>query len=339
MGEGTFNGQPSFAPNSTSKPAWVNPSLTGPDLYIALQYRFARAATWRYKPFILNGSIGMLQLENELNEAFLAAVAGDRPFSVHWADWRFLTNLLAALRQAVLDEIPPASGFEVSLTTNLHTDVPESAHRLLNLTGFYVDAAKMWAPIVNGLLSIDAYPNMYVATLNVSHQVVDRVKVVQAIVAASSSGDPSRVFVMETGYPVDVTDATTATNTTTATTPAPSVFDFSEDNQAQYVQRVREDLEAAGAAGMLYFKMVRSPGMTPPPGGYTSGDISLFKAIQAYTEAGEDVGVLVEWLLQPGSLEEALTRAAYLVRRPSAGGWGLVRQDGSARPALWALSP
>jgi hypothetical protein len=75
----------------TGNPA--DPNLIGVDLYLAYQYRFARAAVKRYK------SVTKLwQIENELNEAFLACLAGQRYLNLSsanvWKQMDFLTTLL-----------------------------------------------------------------------------------------------------------------------------------------------------------------------------------------------------------------------------------------------------
>lgn len=129
VSEGTTNGLPTY------KGEVADPNVIGADLYLAYQYRFARAAVNRYKKYCY-----LYQIENELNEAWLAGFAGQRRLDLggYWRNTTFTTQLLSVLNSAVKDEQP-----EAWTTTNLHTDIPEFVHQALSLPGYFVDAAKV----------------------------------------------------------------------------------------------------------------------------------------------------------------------------------------------------
>jgi len=122
------------------------------------------------------------------------SLVGQRRFSLmgHWRSWDFLTTLLRTLRMAVKDEQPTAQ-----TTMNFHTDVSKTFHTLMLLKGHYEEAIADWAQYMD-IISIDAYPNMYVShPINVQ-LIVDRIHKIQNIAAAK--GKP--IIVMETGYPM-----------------------------------------------------------------------------------------------------------------------------------------
>lgn len=171
VGEGTHYGLPKY--NGTL----ADPGVIGMDLYLAYQYRFTRAVAHRYR----KRGVQLFQIENELNEALLAGVYGQRLMTKPWGNWTFLTELLATLRQAVKDEDP-----SLQVTMNFHTDVPKIAHTLLHLPGFYLDAVRDWAPLLD-VISYDAYPNMYVASPSLGHLVGRRLEATPRSTAACST--------------------------------------------------------------------------------------------------------------------------------------------------------
>ena len=317
IGEGTFYGLPKY------KGQYADPAVIGNELYLAYQYRFARAAVHRYKDVI-----SLWQIENELNEAFLSTFFGQRlnllvPLSP-WANWTFLTTLLTTLRDAVKDE--DKSGKSV-VTMNFHTDVPLFFHEqiafLTSVNGFYLNAVKQWHHLLD-VISIDAYPNMYAASPIGAANVSQRVSAVLSTLKYVGDGSKS-CFVMETGYPTDA-----VTNDSN-----PSALNFSQAAQAVYASEVIDSVHQVGGVGLFYFKFVPTPGMTPPPGGYTTEDASLFEAVQRFLWSNNETQLL-EWLLQPADLIEVVERAAYFVRQPHIG-WGTMNEDGSPRPSYAAL--
>lgn len=305
LSEGTHYGLPRY--NGT----YADPSVIGVPLYLAYQYRFCRAAVHRYKA----RGVHMYQIENELNEAFLSGFMGQRLIAGIWGNWTFLTELLQTLRDAVKDEDPTAK-----VTMNFHTDIPEVIHATLHLPGFYLDAVRSWSSLLD-VISIDAYPNMFVATPLGSGNVSQRVAATLAAV-----NHTQEVFVMESGYPVNADNNTNA----------PLVFNFSLASQAQYAADCVREVQAAGGSGFFYFKFTPTPGMQPPPGGYTAEDNSMFAAIRNFMWSNDEA-VLIEWLLEPGSLTEVLTRASYFMGEPDRAGWGVFDENGSERPIFDAL--
>ena len=307
VSEGTHYGLPRY------QDSYADPSIIGVDLYFAYQYRFCRAAVHRYKHVV-----HLWQIENELNEALLAGVDGQRIFNFLWGNWTFLTDLLVLLRDAVKEEDPTAL-----LTMNFHTDVPEVVHDVLHLPGFYVSAIQDWAQYLD-IIAIDAYPNMFVATPLGSSNVSDRVSA--ALQAVNHTKD---CFVMETGYPV--VEASVSANAST-----PSIFNYSFASQELYISNVVQDVFRVGGSGLFYFKFTASPGMQPPPGGYTAKDVSFFDEIRNILWTNNVTG-LIDWLLEPGDFMEVLERASFFLSEPDKAGWGVFNMDGSPRPAVDAL--
>ena len=227
----------------------------------------------------------------------------------HWRSWDFLTLLLRTLRMAVKDEQPSAQ-----TTMNFHTDVSKTFHTLMFLKGHYEQAVADWAQHMD-IISIDAYPNMYVShPLNVQI-IVDRIKKIQAIPAAQ--GKP--IIVMETGYPM-----------TNSSTPAiDPVLDFSEANGAEYILQSTKAIAEAGAQGLIYFKLDFSMGIQPPPGGFTQQDVEAMKMIsKLYMD--EHAADLIKWLFQSGNIEYLQKRMPALLAGIEKG-WGLLNYNGTAQ--------
>jgi hypothetical protein len=131
VGEGTVFGLPRFEND------FFDPNVVGTSTYLAYVYRASRATVARYK-----SHVHMWQIENELNEAWLESILGQRRFQFTksvWRDWQFLTQLLVTLKAAVKDEEATAL-----VTTNLHTDVAKWVHEVLFLKGYFEEAASLW---------------------------------------------------------------------------------------------------------------------------------------------------------------------------------------------------
>jgi hypothetical protein len=307
LSEGTHFGLPHYSGT------YADPSVIGISLYLAYQYRFCRAAVHRYKSM----GVKLYQIENELNEALLSGFDGQRLVSFVWGNWTFLTELLSVLRDAVKDEDATAL-----VTTNLHTDVPLVVHQLLDLPGYYLSALANWSHLLD-VISLDAYPNMLVASPIGFTNVSDRVAAAMSVVAGTNKS----VFIMETGYPV---------NADNNTHNVPSVFNFTVDAQAAYAAGVVKAVRDAGGTGVLYFKFTESLGMQAPPGGYTAEDASFFHELQQFLWTNS-IESIIAWILEPGSLEELLTRASFFMSQPDKNGWGAFRLDGTPRPIVAAL--
>jgi hypothetical protein len=335
--EGTVFGLPRYG----TAGGYADPGTIGMDSYLAYQYRWVRASVHHYNT-VRKFNLTLFQIENELNEAFLEGLIGQRVLSAPWANWTFLTTLLSTLRDAVKDEEPTAR-----VTTNLHTDVPESVHSLLELPGYFEDAARDWAPYVD-VMSLDAYPNMLAAWPVEGSIVGERLTAVLAALRNASSSlpactgsSPSKcavdAFVMETGYPVNHDNASTFPQNSTA---LPAALAFSYANQATYVQQAALSVLRAGGIGFFYFDMTPSQGLLPPSNGYSAGDAGMVSELSAVMWGNQTLGDLITWMLDPPShLWEVLANGAVLLARPDRDhGWGLVDQTGAYRPALEALA-
>lgn len=307
LGE-AFEGTSSGLPSLNGKPA--GPEALGEGPYLAASYRFARACVRRYK-----GVVRAWQVENELNEAYLESLGGIRPAGP-WGNWTFVTEALRTLADAVRDEDAGAL-----VTTNLHSEVPEAAHKALGLPGFYLDAAAEWAPMLD-FVSLDAYPCDFNPDVTARPAVVGQR--VAAIKAALPAG--ARVVVMETGY------SALAPGTTSSGFP---VFDYSEANQAAFVRAAYASVVAAGGDGFLYFNVAAERGQVAPGGAYTAADAAAFEAALQVVDSF-NVSAGIDWLLGKHALQE-LPRVAEIAAG-SGDGFGVLREDFSRRPAFEALA-
>lgn len=342
--EGTVSGLPHFvddsvaadeqftneSTNTAATIAFVEPCVVGREAYLAHAYRWVRAVTRRYVPVIqrhcmraASGTSSIIfQIENELNEAGLATIYGQRSFCPMFFNFSFLTETLSVLRQAVKDDAP-----FVDVTQNLHTDVPESFHRALNLPGFFTDAARAWDSLID-IWSIDAYPNMLVAWPVQGFVVGNRIRNLTAAIANVSK----RVFVMETGYP--------ALNPAAQPQPPTGarVLNFSEANQAAYASQAVMSVAAAGGVGLFFFQATQSAGMMPPPGGYRAADVAMFREARDFLQQ-QNVTQLVDWLLQPGNLDEVIQRAPlFALRADNQNGWAIFDEQRRPKPVFHALA-
>jgi hypothetical protein len=139
VGEGTVQGLPLISKHGDV----FDPNVVGKQTYLAYIYRAARAVVARYKH-----RITVWQIENELNQAWLAMFAGQRRLQFLasiWADFDFLTDLLKTLKLAVVDEQPSGKVFQ-----NVATDPPAWLADILFLkNSFYTDAIKHWYPFLD----------------------------------------------------------------------------------------------------------------------------------------------------------------------------------------------
>lgn len=105
--------------------------------------------------------------------------------------------------------------------------------------------------------------------------------------------------------------------------------------QAQFVSAAYTAVVAAGGDGFLYFACAAMPGQAPPAGGYTEADAAAMEAAQQVVEY-LNLTAGLDWLLGKHSLQE-LPRVAQIASA-SGSGFGLLRADFSARPALATLA-
>ena len=77
------------------------------------------------------------------------------------------------------------------------------------------------------------------------------------------------------------------------------------------------------------------PGITPPDGGYTNKDVEAMEMLgKLYKDS--DAYALLLWLLQDATLDEIQNRLPKILEGVMQG-WGLMRMDGTRRPAVEAL--
>ena len=120
---------------------------------------------------------------------------------------------------------------------------------MLGLKGFYTQAAAAWDPLVE-VWSIDAYPNMIIASPMRPGKIAERILNVSAV-----TDHMKDVFVMETGYPRLDVNVTPLPPTTPSNW---SVLDFSPANQARYSELAIENVLSARGAGIFFFHFEKS---------------------------------------------------------------------------------
>lgn len=289
----------------------ATPDNLGKDYYLGCLYRHVRAVVRRYKD-----RVHYWQIEGELNEAPLAVLFGVREDSA-WKDEEFLTALIKTLRKAVKEEDNSAE-----ITTSFHTDIHPNIHHDFRpstsltgseLTGPYdwTEWLTRWAPDLD-IIAIGGYPNYYLADPIYGTEIGKRVRM------AKETVPDKQVVVLETSYP----------------TPAPGVTlpdpaDFTEEKQAEYVRSAISSALENGASGYFHFTF-QSKGVT---GGYTQRDLEALGTLGVAFHNG-DVETLIDFLLSDP--EYCLTQLLPVLNAVEAG-WGLVRADGTKRPAFYTL--
>jgi hypothetical protein len=317
--EGTTYGLPRLANGSIADPA-----ILGEERYLGYMYMVARGIARRY---VFRHNVTLFQIENELNEAFLAGFAGQRYFvlghETPWNNWDFLGRVLALLYEAVHLEQP--SGAQA--TMNLHSDIALGFHKLMHVRGFYLDALRDWLPYMD-FVSLDAYPNMLTAAPLAPQIVGERITAIRQVLESLGCGD-KRIVVMETGFPV-LAPALQANGSQ-----VPDVLNFSDARQAEYATAVVESVSAAGGNGLIWFDVVRSPGYTPPGGSFTPEDQEAFQRIgELYLD--DRALPMMEWALDPFHWSYLRNRLPAMLTEID-GNWGVLLPDGSTRPAFDAL--
>lgn len=289
-----------------------SPDVFGMAEYLARQYLVTRATVERFDgDGVLDSPTGVKisvwQIENELNQAMLTAVLGWRTpdymdgISSAWADWSFLTELLATLRQAVFDADPNAQ-----VTTNFHTDIHPGINQFFDLPS-WTEAIVDWAPLVDWI-SIDAYPNYYQASPPKGDIVGERV----AMALSASGGKP--VFVMESGYPT-----------------GPAELGYDEEKQAQFMMDALRSAKAAGAVGFYWFG-TQTPDVHSVV--ITATDLENMSLLASAFESGDAATLMSFALNQADYVQGQLKEVGLAVEAY----WGLVRPDGSRKPAWYVLA-
>ncbi|NUN12596.1 MAG: hypothetical protein HUU55_03050 [Myxococcales bacterium] len=289
-----------------------SPDVLGKTEYLARQYLVTRATVERFDGDGVHDSptgvkISLWQIENELNQAMLTAVLGWRTpeyidgISSAWADWFFLTELLSTLRQAVLDADPHAQ-----VTTNFHTDIHAEINYFFDLPS-WTEAVTQWAPLLD-YVSIDAYPNYYQAAPPKGEVVGERV----ASTLAAGQGKP--VFIMETGYPT-----------------GPAELGYDEENQAAFMVTALESAKAAGAVGFYWFG---TQTLDSHSAVITETDLQNMKLLAGAFDSGDAASLLSFALNNADYVQGQLKDVGLAVEAY----WGIVRPDGSKKPAWYVLA-
>jgi hypothetical protein len=294
-----------------------DPNLVGVDCYLAYLYLYTRCFLRHYSASPFEYTFTYFQLENELNEAYLAGAGGQRYFQLFGSAWEsadFQYELLSTLKSAVLAEQPNAV-----VTTNLHTDVPEAIHQLIGVPGYYADALQAWVGLLDWY-AFDSYPNMFCAVpLEATARLSAILRTMRSIVP-----EDAFIVVMETGFG-SLAHGVIATNDSAQ---------WTEENQSLYAQQAFEAVQANGAQGFLWFSVAQSAGMqlTFEPDDYQM--LTLLGDLLHSDASSSSILALVEWSLSNlGYVTGQFGRIVGQVDRA----WGTNRADGSARPVVETL--
>lgn len=285
----------------------AGPDALGREEYLARQYVVTRATVERYDGDGIDDAPGsprvsIWQTENELNQALLTAVFGWRApvlfdaLGSAWADFAYLTRLLEALRAAVKDADPTA------LTTmNFHTDIRDEMMAFFGQPT-WLQSVALWRFDMD-VLGVDAYPNYYRSSPVRGAVVGERIAQIQPW----ACGMP--IVVIETGYPT-----------------GPAEEGFEETKQAEYLRASHAAAVAAGAAGFLWFgaRTADQHGVQITP-----ADIANLELVASAYEQG-DVGALVTFLFSNLVYVQSHFTQVLQAVEPY---WGIVRPDGSHKPA------
>eukprot|EP00762_Andalucia_godoyi_P000365 ANDGO_03119.mRNA.1 hypothetical protein AMSG_04865 len=318
--EGTVFGLPRINRNGTEE--LFDPNVVGVEVYLGYMYIVARATARRYSAAPYN--VRLWQIENELNEAYLAGFAGQRIEKIAnnvWREPKFLTTVLEVLREAVLTESPQSQ-----VTMNFHTDISKKFHEIAFLPGFYLDALDWWAHLLD-FIAIDAYPNMLVAEPIHPEIVGERVQLCRQ--ALSKLGMPTKqVLVMETGYPLVAESLQTNKSLS-------MYLNFSDGNQADYAYQTVYAIQRAGGSGVIWFSTTPTAGMIPPGGYFTLDDAEAMKLVgEAYLDSNAIPIAL--WMAEPNHWNYVRTRFAKLFGAID-DNWGVLDKQAQPRPAFYAL--
>ncbi|MBZ0253765.1 MAG: hypothetical protein K8I02_10550 [Candidatus Methylomirabilis sp.] len=279
--------------------ARITPDSLGKANYIGNQYLVTRAVVRRYA-----SQVDFWQTENELNQAMLTTLFGWRePAGIDgltsaWGDWTFLTELLAALRDAVKAEDPTAA-----TTMNFHTDINPALNQFIN-TPTWPDSIGRWRQYMD-VVSFDAYPNYYASSPVRGEVVGERTAEVRVLACESQ-----QVMIMETGYPT-----------------GPSVRGYDEAGQAAYIQEAYDTSVAAGAEGFVYFGIKTADTHTVD---ITQEDLDNLALIGEAYETGDWATLLGFVLADPEYLQGHFNEVLQSVEPY----WGLVRPDLSHKPGF-----
>lgn len=332
LGGGFTNSLPAY------KDSIADPNTMGKDSYLAYMYVYSFAAAKRY---VAKG-VHLYQIENELNAAYLASLAGQRRFQIAdsaWHDWDFLTQLLTVLKAAAYDgyaagvkTLAPEAAAALGpplVTQNVVTDVPKWIADASGVPkSYYEDSISEWAGILDWV-SMDAYPNMFIATPCLDSILGERVANAISVLKGLGMEDKP-VMIMETNYP-------SCGGACNASTTYPAAANFTLENQATCMASAVDTVFAHGGQGFFFFTVAATAGITPPPGGYNEEDLSALAMIAKLYESNVDPAVILGWIFGKGHLKYLESpRFADMLGGISAGS-GAMDMDGTYHPVVQSL--
>ncbi|MBK7974295.1 MAG: hypothetical protein IPK07_13795 [Deltaproteobacteria bacterium] len=288
----------------------LDPASLGADTYIACQALATQAIVERYgraRAGAPDGAptIALWQTENELNISPAATIIGWRrpagPLAFlgsPWASFDFQTELLRALREAVIAGDPRAI-----TETNLSTDMSDTFNTTFGRPG-WEDAVVAWRELVD-VIGLDTYPNYYAA------EPVDGTIVGARVARIRELALPGQqVMVVETNYPN-----------------GPAARGYSPAAQARYLEDAWTSSRDAGVAGFLPFAIADGSGADPD---FSAQDQANLDVLGRALRGGDLLALALLFLTQ----NDWLTNRMPALTQTVEGRWGVYGPSGEALPAL-----
>ena len=320
IGEGTNHCLPKVSETFNSTSGYADPGTVGEEQYLAYMYRYSRAVVHRYK-----ANVTIWQIENELNDAYVEAVARLRsPSNIEiskncWGNFTYVTRILQTLYMAVKDEDP-----SLWTTQNVNTDNPEDVYTLFRIPEYYLNAIQAWEPILD-LISFDMYPNFYQATPDYSYVLANVTNNIRSILVDKTKP----IMIAETG--AHVMNQASLENVT-----FPQVNQTFQA-QAEYLTSAFTNAVAAGIKGFQLFKMTPNSGYNNPPGGYSRKDVQF---LQACTDCivQNTWKPVIDWFSSISNVMYILDgRAVEVLDAPTTTSFGILDENGDPTPSFYTL--
>lgn len=288
----------------------LDPASLGADTYIACQALATQAIVERYGRARVGGplsvpTIEVWQTENELNISPAATIIGWRHpaglvafLTSPWASFEFQTELLGALRDAVIAGDPRAI-----TETNLSTDMSDNFNTTFGRPG-WEDAVVAWRELVD-VIGLDTYPNYYAS------QPVDGAIVGERVARIRDLALPGQqVMVVETNYPN-----------------GPADRGYSAEAQARYLEDAWTSSRDAGVAGFLPFAITDGSGPDPD---FTAQDHANLDVLGHALRDGDFLALALLFVTQ----NDWLTNRMPTLTQAVEGRWGVYGPSGEPLPAL-----
>jgi len=277
----------------------------GREYYLGCAYRHVRAVIRQYKT-----DIHYWIIEGELNEAPLSVFFGWRDGTA-WSDTGFLTELISTLHDAVRAEDPSAQ-----IAIAFHTDIHKNIHHDPMAAIFagpyhWTKWLAQWEQYLD-IIGLDCYPNYYGADPNYGAEVGERVDIAREI------APDKPVVVFETAYPAPAPGVT-----------LPEPVDFTETKQDQYVDDAISSVIEYGTSGFFYF----AAKCTGVYDNYTAQDLEALSIIGPAFHDGNAAVLTTFFFNNFAYVQNTLPEVVQNVEA----GLGIVRSDGSYRPAFYTL--